>query len=306
MAWINSIFSRQYPPRQAFAIVFLSSAIWGVLWVPMRHLESMGLTGLWAVVLFHLLPALAMLPFVRRVWHIPAGDRLPVVMAGLLMGAGFVLYSFGLVAASVTKTVVLFYMTPIWSTALGYIMLNERSGIGRWLAVFAAIAGCALVTGVTGADLAFDPLDTFGFLSGIFWALGSVVIRKFDNLDYVQVTFLQYLFGGVLAVAAALMVAVPVPALTVWLLATPLAFVASAVIFLPSALLIFRIMQYISPGLVGILMLSEALVAALTAAYFLGETLTQTQWFGVIFILATGAFVGISEGRNRQYRAAKS
>jgi drug/metabolite transporter (DMT)-like permease len=69
------------------------------------------------------------------------------------------------------------------------------------------------------------------------------------------------------------------------------------VVFLPTALLIFRIMQYISPGLVGILMLSEALVAAVSAAWLLGEILTASQWAGVGLILATGAFVGVAEGR---------
>jgi len=80
--------------------------------------------------------------------------------------------------------------------------------------------------------------------------------------------------------------------------ATPPAFIASAVVFLPSALLIFRIMQYVSPGLVGILMLSEALVAAVSAAFWLGETLSLTQWLGVGVILATGVLVGLFEGKS--------
>ena len=87
------------------------------------------------------------------------------------------------------------------------------------------------------------------------------------------------------------------PALPIWLVAIPPAFVASSLVFLPTALLIFRIMQYISPGLVGILMLSEVLVAAVSAAWFLGEILTSSQWTGVGLILATGAFVGFAEGR---------
>ena len=43
-------------------------------------------------------------------------------------------------------------------------------------------------------------------------------------------------------------------------------------IFMTSFLLIIRIMQYMSPGRVGILMLSEVLVAVLSAM-FLGEAL---------------------------------
>ena len=297
MRMISSVFYRQHQPRQAFLLVFFSSAIWGLLWVPMRHLESIGLSGLWAVLLFHMLPAAAMLPFMRSLVEIGRHQWVPVLAAGLLMGAGFVLYSLGLVMASVTKTVVLFYMTPIWSSLLAFIWLGERAGFGRWVAIAGALVGCILTTAVHEDLAGFDRFDMFGLLSGLFWAIGSVIIRRYDRLDYRHITFLQYLLGGLIALLAALVFAGPMPALAGWLLAIPPAFVASSLVFLPTALLIFRIMQYISPGLVGILMLSEVLVAAVSAAWFLGEILTSSQWTGVGLILATGAFVGFAEGR---------
>ena len=66
-------------------------------------------------------------------------------------------------------------------------------------------------------------------------------------------------------------------------------------VFLPSVLLIFRITQYVSPGLVGILMLSEVLVAALSSWLFLQEALTLSQWADVRTILGTGVFVGLTD-----------
>ena len=57
-------------------------------------------------------------------------------------------------------------------------------------------------------------------------------------------------------------------------------------------------MQYVSPGLVGILMLSEALVAAVSAAFWLGETLSVIQWVGVGVILTTGVLIGLFEGKS--------
>jgi len=57
MIWFLSLFTREYEQRQALLIIFLASSFWGVLWVPMRHIEAMGLSGLWVVVLFHFLPA---------------------------------------------------------------------------------------------------------------------------------------------------------------------------------------------------------------------------------------------------------
>ena len=99
---LTHIFSRRYAHHHAMVIVFLASALWGVLWIPMRYIESFSLSGLWVVSLFHLLPAIVMSPFVirdfiayRRHWFI-------TFLAGGLMGIGFVLYGLGLVVASVT------------------------------------------------------------------------------------------------------------------------------------------------------------------------------------------------------------
>jgi drug/metabolite transporter (DMT)-like permease len=297
MIWFLSLFTREYEQRHALLIIFLASSFWGVLWVPMRHIEAMGLSGLWVVVLFHFLPALAMLPLIVRTAPSSRRNWGRAAVAVALMGAGFALYALGLVVASVTKTVILFYMTPIWSTVIAYFVLRERAGWGRWLAIAAALVGCALVTGVNRDELRFDPADLLGLLSGLFWALGSVMIRRYDGLNFVTVSFLQYLSGGIMALLAALYLGDPLPQLNAFLQAIPPAFLASVVVFLPSVLLIFRIMQYVSPGLVGILMLSEALVAAVSAAFWLGETLSSTQWIGVGAILTTGVIIGFYEGK---------
>ena len=95
---------RRYAHHHALLIVFLSSAIWGVLWVPMRYAESFGISGLWVVTLFHLLPAIAILPFIARAYIADRQHRMVSFIAGGLMGIGFVLYGLGLVVASVTKT----------------------------------------------------------------------------------------------------------------------------------------------------------------------------------------------------------
>ena len=57
-------------------IVFLSSAIWGVFWVPMRYAESFGISGPWVVTLFHVLPAIVILPFIARAYIADRQNRL--------------------------------------------------------------------------------------------------------------------------------------------------------------------------------------------------------------------------------------
>ncbi|MGB1866567.1 MAG: DMT family transporter [Candidatus Puniceispirillaceae bacterium] len=289
------IFTRRYAHHHAMLIVFLASALWGILWMPMRYTESFGLSGLWVVTMFHLLPACAICPFVMRACIADRQHWFVTALAGGSMGVGFVLYGLGLVVASVTKTTVLFYLTPVWATLLAYVLLSERFGFGRWLAIVGGVTGCLLVMRVNPLAFGYDNADLLGLIAGVAWAAGSVVIRRYPKADFLHITSMQYLIGGLLAGGAAIVMGDAIPAISHVLAALPVAFLASAVVFLPSVLLIFRIMQYLSPGLVGILMLSEVLVAALSSWVFLHETLTPWQWGGVVAILGIGVFVGLTE-----------
>ena len=289
------IFARRYAHHHAMLIVFLASALWGILWMPMRYTESFGLSGLWVVTMFHMLPACAICPFVMCAYIADRQHWFVTALAGGSMGVGFVLYGLGLVVASVTKTTVLFYLTPVWATLLAYVSLSERFGYGRWLAIVVGVTGCLLVMRVNPLAYGYDNADLLGLIAGMAWAAGSVVIRRYPKADFLHITFMQYLIGGLLAGGAAIVMGDAIPAISHVLTALPVAFLASAVVFLPSVLLIFRIMQYLSPGLVGILMLSEVLVAALSSWVFLHESLTLWQWGGVLAILATGVFVGLTE-----------
>ena len=127
------------------------------------------------------------------------------------------------------------------------------------------------------------------------WVSGSVVIRRFLNADFLHITFMQYSVGGLLAGTAAFVMGDAFPGTHRLIVVLPVAFLALTVVFLLSVLLIFWIMQYVSPGLIGILKLSEVLVAALPSWLFLYEALTLLQWAGVLAILGAGMFVGLTE-----------
>ena len=88
----------------------------------------------------------------------------------------------------------------------------------------------------------------------------------------------------------------PAPDLSAMAKALPVGFIASCLIFLPAMLLIFRVTQYISPAVVGILMLSEVFCAVISAAIFLGESMVWFQWIGAGFIIITAVIVTMTEG----------
>jgi hypothetical protein len=82
MTMLTHLFVRRHAHHHALLIVFLASAIWGVLLLAMRYAESSGISGLWVVTLFHVLPAIAILPFVARAYIADRQHRMVSFIAG--------------------------------------------------------------------------------------------------------------------------------------------------------------------------------------------------------------------------------
>ena len=297
-------FFRQHNHRTASMIVFLSSGVWGFMWLPMRHVESLGVDPIWVQCLFMLAPALILLPVTWRSTLAARRDWPVYVAAAGLISAGFTFFGIGLMVASVSKTTVLFYLTPVWATLLSRVVLGERPGPRRWIAIGGAIVGCGLVMRIHDAGVDFATVDLLGLLAGLFWGAGTVVLRRFPDADFRNMSMVQYLLAVAFAAGAALVFDAPLPPPGIMLSAAPWAFVFGAFVFLPALMLVFRVSQYLSPGLVNILMLSEVVVAAITAAFLLGERLDILQWFGVAMILAAG--VGVALGGSPARRAQGS
>ena len=287
--------SKQHSQRTASIMVFVASSLWGLLWVPMRLTESMGVAPLWVQFWFTTMPALflACLYFPtlmrqRAFWSV-------YLMSGMCIGMGYTLYAVGLLLGSVSKTTVLFYLTPIWSTLLGMFFLGEKPGVRRWAAIAMATIGCCLVMRINPIEMQLEKVDLLGLLSGVFWGMGTVVLRRYPDADYRNATFAQYISGTLITGVAILLLGIETPDIVASGKAAAMGAVFGILVFMSSFLMIIRVMQYMSPGRVGILMLSEALVAVISAMLFLGEMLTFAQWIGVMVILSAGVIVALTD-----------
>ena len=79
----------------------------------------------------------------------------------------------------------------------------------------------------------YDKADLLGLLAGMAWALGSLVIRRFPNADFMHITFMQYSVGGLLAGTAAVVMGDVFPERHRLIAVLPVALLASTVVFLP-------------------------------------------------------------------------
>ncbi len=273
-------------------IIVVSSCAWGLYWLPLRSIEQSGIVGSWSIVLVNACPLLILVPLIffnlDRLKKYPK----PIFFAGIMIGAAFTFYANGLVETSVIRATLLFYLSPIWSTIIGIIWLNERLTIARVISIIVALIGIIfLLYDFRDQETVILNFGDFSsILSGLFWALGASILKRWSNLPIIPLTAIVYFSTTSLSILLAIVVyKAPIPSLALIGQNFPIAFIWSVIVLLPSFCIIFRISQILFPGRVGILMMSEVAVAVISAKILLPEEqMVILQWIGALAILLAG------------------
>ena len=273
-------------------IIVVSSCAWGLYWLPLRSIEQSGIVGSWSIVLVNSCPLIILVPLIFFNLDKLKKYPKPIFFAGIMIGAAFTFYANGLVQTSVIRATLLFYLSPIWSTIIGIIWLNERLTIARVISIIVALIGLILLLydfrNQETAMLNFG--DFSSILSGLFWALGASILKKWSKLPIIPLTAIVYFSTTSLSILLAIIVyKAPIPSLALIGQNFSTAFIWSVIVLLPSFCIIFRISQILFPGRVGILMMSEVAVAVISAKILLPEEqMVILQWIGALAILLAG------------------
>lgn len=271
----------------ASALVFGAASVWGLYWVPLRYLESLGVQGVWAVVMINLPAALVLTAVTAWQWKAHRGHMRDAIAIGVVTGLGLALYTSGLVYSSVMRVTLLFYLTPVWATLIGIFWLDEKAGFARWLAIAGGLIGLMfLVSG--GGSVPVGIGDVFAFFSGIFWAAGAAMIKRFDKVPVAGMAASQFLASAIFAIVLGAVGGIIVmPDFAAVITGVPVSVAVSVIFLVPTLWMIFWAQKFLFPGRVGLLMMSEVFVAAISASIFIPtERMSVLEWTGAVVIIA--------------------
>ncbi len=270
--------------------VALCGAMWGVFWMPLRWLDGMGAGAGWVSLIFNLSSMLAALPFLGRRdrWNGVRNQVLP----GLMLGSAFTLYTVSLVLTDVLHAILLFYLTPVWSTLAGWLLLGGRLSASRLIAILLGFAGMSLIFGITESiPLPRNSGDWIALASGMLWSAGS--LRSYANPSRnTALTVFSFASGGFVSSAAMLAVAhllsLPFGAAGSMVGSLHWIVLFALVFFVPPNFLVLWATQRIDPGRVGILLMTEVVVGSISAALFSGDGFGPADAAGTVMIVAAG------------------
>ena len=263
-----------------------AGAVWGLFWIPLRALEEAGINGLWITVIYFLIPTICLIPVVILRWqHVKEGG-ISLQLNTMLSGGALLLYSTSIVYTDVVRAILLFYLTPIWATILARVFLGDLITPSRVIAMVLAILGMLTIFGL-GARFPIPQNigDWLGIGSGFLWAVAMVRIRMSESHSAIELTAGFFQWSLIFSSGAAFLLATSqMPDIEQILPALPLLLIFMALLVLPGTYASLWGPKYLSPGIVGLLFMTEIIVGAISVALLAGEPFGIRELIGVLLI----------------------
>ncbi|KPK69547.1 MAG: hypothetical protein AMJ84_09440 [Acidithiobacillales bacterium SM23_46] len=272
------------------------ATLWGVIWYPMRLLEGEGLSGLWLTLILYGTALVASLP---RTWRCFAEFRHhPWLMALLMLAAGWTNIAFveAVLGGNILRVLLLFYLSPLWATLLGWWWLGERLSRLAWMSLVIAMSGAMLMlwNPALGLPLPQGTAEWMALSSGMAFALSIVTTRRVEAVSVWAKAAAVWL--GVVVLAAIIMTALQLPRPPIGL---PV-FGGAALLGLFGILLMTLMVQYGVTHLPvqrsAVIVLVELIAGAVSQQLLTDEIVTVREWAGGALI-AFGAYLAARLGR---------
>ncbi|MDB5591772.1 DMT family transporter [Enterovirga sp.] len=277
------------------ALVVLLGIGWGLNWpavklalqeIPPWTLRAVGFSAA-TVLMFVAIRALGLSPAVpRRHW-------LRLACVGALSVAVYNLLSaYSQVTASTSRAAVLSYTMPIWAVIGARVVLGERIDRRRILGLGLGAAGLLALGWPVVQAGTFSVGLVYALLSGMVWATGSVLLKRYPiEAPPLVISTWQMALGAVMAATG-----------MVWVEGVPrgLPTLPSAWFGLGYNILIgqalattlwFTILARMSAGMASLGTLLVPGVGVIGATLILGERPTWSDWLGLALIVAASATV---------------
>lgn len=270
--------------------LLIGATFWGLSWWPFKYFNAAGLGSNAFLLIVYGSICLTLLPFAwraRQQWRHQGGILLALVVLG---GYSNIAFANAIIFGDVIRMMLLFYLAPVWAVIGARIFLNEHADRQRWLCVVIACFGAFLILGGRHLDFSNSSvLDLLALTAGMGFALTNVTCRRAQQLTIINKTFIIF-FGGVLAAGFALLILQQSIPSTI-----PLQLGASLLGFSLLWILLGSLatqwgVTHMDAGRSGVILVSELVIAAISATLLGADTLSLEEAIGGGLIIAATIF----------------
>jgi len=274
----------------ASLITLWTGFFWGAYWLPVRALADLGLVGAWGTLAITLAAAGLLFPFAMARRRELAGSN-PLALASVALGgAAFALYSVGFLYGRVAIIILLWFLSPVWSTLIGRYVMGWPTPPLRLAAIVVGLVGLAVMLGAGGqVPLPRGAGEWMSLAGGVIWSVSTTGIRAKSNISPIPAALV---FAGGAALAALMLAPLlgPLPRLAADDIAKAvgLALATGGLWWGASVAGLMWAATRLDPSRVAILLMTEVLAGALSAAFLAHEQLRPSEVLGGAMVLCAG------------------
>ncbi len=268
-----------------------AAVIFGLWWVPIRFMESLGMHGAWAGLSLNAAAAVCGLVWFA-ILRPPFEVSRRALIGAMFAGVAATLYSTAIVYTDVSRAVLLFYLLPAWSKLIEWLLWKQPWRWTSTLAIAAALTGAYLVLGGEIVGGALNAGDFMAIGSGLAWGIGAAMIFSGGRAPVFPVTWVMVISAAVVAAGIALFEPTPTIATRV----VPVSFGIAIIYILPLLALSLWSAQRLAPVVFSFLLTGELLSGVISSAIFLDEPFGWMQVAGAALIV----LAAVSEIFSRQ------
>ncbi len=215
------------------------------------------------------------------------------ILRSLFLFLSTIFFFYAISIISLAEALTLAFVGPIIATILSFLILKERVGPRRWIAVIAGFIGVLFVIRPGFNEINIATFAALG--AGISYACYIISTRKLSFMDN---PFMTLIFTGL---SGAIVISFIVPffwtslSLNGWLILITLAAIGTFAHFL-----LILSLNYAEASKLAPLSYSEIITNLIIGYYFFGDFPNKWMWIGLMIIIASGVYISLRENKKQK------
>ena len=229
--------------------------------------------------------------FFNRHFNFPKGIQIQIFRS-LFLFLSTVFFFYAISVISLPEALTLAFISPIIATILSAIILKEKVGPRRWLAVIMGFVGVLFVIRPGFNEINLATIAAVG--AGVFYAFYIISTRKLSSIDSPLMTLIFTGLSGAIVISLIIPFFWTWPSLSQWLLLISLAAIGALAHFL-----LILSLNYAEASKLAPLAYSEIIMNVIIGYYFFGDFPNQWIWVGLLIIIASGVYISLRENKKK-------
>ena len=281
--------------KPAWAL-FAGASLWGIVWYPYRLLAQAGLDGIWSTALtYGLALAVGCAIFPRSFAALRRAPPLSAFLMAAAIGWSNLAYVVAVLDGSVMRVLLLFYLAPLWTVPIAWIVLGEKLDRAAAATMLLALAGAVVMLWrpELGMPWPASRSEWLAVIAGFLFALGNVLVRRNHTMGDAEKSIAIWIGVTVAALAHAPWSDLDASAVRELALANAMLVGGVGLALVAMSLAMQYGLSRMPANRAIVLLLVELPIAVLAAWVLAGEVPRLQDWVGGLLIVGATLVTGL-------------